>query len=438
MNISVFGLGYVGSVSAAVLADRGHQVIGVDPNKTKIDLINAGNAIIVEPGLEELTAKAVKQKKLRAICDARTAILATEITFICVGTPCQADNSLDLRYVKQVCEEIGTVLKEKTDWHLLVFRSTMFPGSMRNVVIPLLEKSAGKKAGGDFSVCFNPEFMMEGTAIYDFSHPPKNVVGADDQRAFAVLSKLNRECTNMETICLNFESAELVKYCDNVWHALKVGFANEIGKVCKALKIDSHVVMDVFCQDTKLNLSSYYLKPGFAFGGSCLPKDLRAFLAEAKKLGLRLPIIDAVLPSNQLHIEEGLAMIVEAGHKQIGILGFSFKANTDDLRESPIITLIEQLLSDGYELTLYDKNVAAAKKSGANRDYLTQQIPHIANCMVASVDDVLARAKTIVIGNKGSDFENILERINDQHIVIDLVRIQKNISQSKQYNGICW
>jgi GDP-mannose 6-dehydrogenase len=438
MEISIFGLGYVGSVSAACLANRGYTIIGVDPNETKVSMINAGKALIIEPQLSELTQQAVASGHLRATTSAEEGILASQLSFICVGTPSKTDSSLDLQYVIKACEEIGQALKKKSSYHVFAVRSTMFPGSMQKVVIPTIEKYSGKKAGVDFSICFNPEFMKEGCAVDDFSNPAKNVVGATDVRAFNTITKINDAVTNMPTTCLDIEAAELIKYCDNVWHALKVGFANEIGKVCKTLNIDSHRVMEVFCQDTKLNLSSYYLKPGFAFGGSCLPKDLRAFLYETQQLNLELPIIKAVLPSNKLHIENALKMIMDKGSKKVGILGFSFKANTDDLRESPTLELIERLLGKGYELTLFDKNVSAALSHGANRDYILKQLSHISDLMVDSIDEVIARADTIVIGNNACEFEQVLDAMPDNMVIIDLVRIKKERPTKKQYNGICW
>lgn len=436
--MSIFGLGYVGSVSAACFAKHGHKIIGVDINKTKVDMINAGRALIIEPQLSELTASAVKDKKLRATCNTFEAISSSTISFICVGTPSKKNNSLDLQYVKRVCEDIGYALKEKNSYHTIVCRSTMFPGSMRNVVIPTLEKFSGKKEGKDFTVCINPEFMMEGTAVHDFYHPPKNIIGTVNSRGCEMLVELNTAYTNMPTFSLDLEAAEIIKYCDNIWHALKVGYANEIGNVCKEIGIDSHQVMDVFCKDTKLNLSSHYLKPGFAFGGSCLPKDLRAFIYESQNLDLGLPIISSVLHSNRLQIENALKMIIEQGNKRIGILGFSFKANTDDLRESPVVELIELLLGKGYELVLYDSNVIEAKLNGANRDYILNRIPHISQLMVATIDEVLSRTETIVIGNKAKEFKTVTDRIKPNQVIIDLVRVHQIIPETKQYKGICW
>ncbi|HBI21844.1 MAG TPA: GDP-mannose dehydrogenase [Legionella sp.] len=438
MKISIFGLGYVGSVSAACLANNGHYVIGVDSNKTKVDLINSGRSVIVEPQLKELTARVVSSGHLRATQDVGDAILNSQLSFICVGTPSKKNSSLDLQYVERLCEEIGQILKEKNEYHIIACRSTMFPGSIRNVVIPILEKYSDKCEGKDFSVCINPEFMKEGSAVYDYYNPPKNVVGTSCQRVRDTLSELNQLCTHMPTIFLDIEEAEILKYTNNIWHALKVGFANEIGNVCKSLNIDSHQVMDVFCQDTTLNLSPYYLKPGFAFGGSCLPKDLCAFLYESQNLNLNLPIIGSVLPSNKLQIDTALNMVVEQGNKRVGVLGFGFKANTDDLRESPIVELIERLIGKGYELTLFDKNVSEAKLYGANRDYILNHIPHISQLMVGSIQELLEASDTIVIGNNAHEFETVLDDVRHDQVIIDLVRIRKSPPESKQYSGICW
>lgn len=438
MRISIFGLGYVGSVSAVCLANKGYYVIGVDSNRLKVDMINAGKPLIIEPDLKDLTEKVVANGHLRATTDVADAILNSNLSFVCVGTPSKKNSSLDLQYVKRICEDIGHVLKDKNEHHTIVCRSTMFPGSIRKVVIPILEHFSDKRAGKDFSVCINPEFMKESTAVYDFYNPPKNVVGTTEQRVRDLMSELNQACTQMPTIFLDIEEAEILKYTDNIWHALKVGYANEIGNVCKSLNIDSHRVMDVFCQDTKLNLSSYYLKPGFAFGGSCLPKDLRAFLYESQGLSLHLPIISAVLPSNKLQIDAAFNMVVEQGNKSVGVLGFGFKANTDDLRESPIVELIERLIGKGYELTLYDKNISEAKLFGANRDYILNHIPHISELMVESIEELLANCQTIIIGNNAREFECVLHDARDDQVIIDLVRISDTLPELKEYEGICW
>lgn len=436
MKISIFGLGYVGTVSAGCLATDGHSVIGVDPNKTKVDLINQGISPIVEKDIGEMIAAAAKKNVLRATLDVRDAVINSDISMVCVGTPSQLNGNLDLSHVRKVCEQIGAALKEKSAFHVVVARSTMLPGSMRTVVIPALESYSGKKAGGDFGVCNNPEFLREGTAVFDYYNPPKTVIGETDSKAGELLMQLYAKMT-APLIRTEVETAEMAKYADNTWHAVKVAFANEIGNLCKAEGIDGHKVMEIFCQDTKLNLSPYYMKPGFAFGGSCLPKDVRALMYKGKSLDMDLPLINAILPSNQRQIEKGIKMIVEKGNKKIGILGFSFKAGTDDLRESPLVEVIEYLIGKGYELKLYDKNVNLAALTGANQDYILNHIPHISKLMASSMDEVLNFAQTIVIGNGAAEFRSVPDEIKPEQVVVDLVRIVPKLS-GDQYDGICW
>ncbi len=436
MKISIFGLGYVGAVSAGCLATDGHEVVGVDPNLTKVDLINQGVTPIIEKDIGEMIAATVKSGHLRATVDVRDAVMGTDMSLICVGTPSQLNGNLDLSHVRKVCEQIGAAIKEKDSFHVVVARSTMLPGSMSSVVIPTLEAASGKKAGVDFGVCNNPEFLREGTAVYDYYHPPKTVIGESDEKAGAMLVELYAKM-EAPLVRTNVETAEMVKYTDNTWHAVKVAFANEIGNICKAVGIDGHKVMEIFCQDTKLNLSSYYMKPGFAFGGSCLPKDVRALTYKARSLDLDLPLLNSVLPSNQKQVEKGLKMIMDKGARKVGILGFSFKAGTDDLRESPLVDVIEHLLGKGYELKLYDKNVNLAALTGANQDYILNHIPHISKLMVESMDEVLAFADTIVIGNGAAEFKTVPGQLKPGQNLVDLVRISAEQSGG-QYDGICW
>jgi len=436
-KISIFGLGYVGTVSAACLANEGHLVLGVDPNKTKVNLINDGKSPIIEEKIGELIDAAVSNGSIRAMADSTEAVLETELSLICVGTPGKSNGSLDLKHVRFVCKEIGKALRAKKARHVVVCRSTMLPGSMHEVVIPTLEEHSGKQAGVDFGVCNNPEFLREGTAVYDFYHPPKTVIGQTDSQSGDMLANLYSKL-DAPMIRTDLKTAEMVKYADNVWHALKISFANEMGNICKALGIDGHHVMDIFCQDRKLNLSPCYLKPGFAFGGSCLPKDVRALTYKGRSLDLELPLLNAILPSNQQQVENGLRMITSVGKKKIGILGFSFKAGTDDLRESPLVEVIERLLGKGYDIRIYDKNVNLAKLIGANRDYILNYIPHISRLMVESIDDVLEHAQTIVIGNDASEFKQIIEHLREDQVIVDLVRITDQRSQKGVYNGICW
>ena len=436
MKISIFGLGYVGAVSAGCLATDGHEVIGVDPNKTKVDLINQGTTPIIEKDIGEMIAATVKSGHLRATADVRDAVFGSDMSLICVGTPSQLNGNLDLSHVRKVCQEIGAAIAEKDTFHVVVARSTMLPGSMRALVIPTLEAASGKVAGVDFGVCNNPEFLREGTAVYDYYNPPKTVIGESDEKAGALLVQLY-EKMDAPLVRTDVETAEMVKYTDNTWHAVKVAFANEIGNICKAVGIDGHKVMEIFCQDTKLNLSPYYMKPGFAFGGSCLPKDVRALTYKARSLDLDLPLLNSILPSNQRQVEKGIKMIVDKGARKVGILGFSFKAGTDDLRESPLVDVIEHLLGKGYELKLYDKNVNLAALTGANQDYILNHIPHISKLMVSNMQDVLDFADTIVIGNGAAEFKSVPGSLKPHQHIVDLVRISKEQS-GEQYDGICW
>jgi GDP-mannose 6-dehydrogenase len=437
LKVSIFGLGYVGTVSAGCLAKEGHEIIGVDPVKTKVQLINAGKSPIIERDIDEIIAEAVKVGRLRATDDTVQAIRDTEVSFVCVGTPSQMNGNLDLTHVRNVCEQIGHALKCKSAGHIVVIRSTILPGTMRRVVIPALEEISGKKAGTDFGVCNNPEFLREGSAVMDFAFPSKTVIGELDQASGDLLAALYRKL-DAPLIRTDIETAEMIKYIDNSWHALKIGFANEIGNLCKSFSIDAHKAMEIFCQDKKLNISPAYLKPGFAFGGSCLPKDLRALAYSAKLHDLELPILNAILPSNELQVARGLHLIIEKGRKRIGILGFSFKEGTDDLRESPMIEIIERLIGKGYEVRIYDKNVQVARLVGANRDFILNRIPHISRLMVDNIDAVLQHAETIVIGNKSTEFESVPQRLHAGQNLVDFVRISNSGSNNGEYSGICW
>ena len=437
MKLSVLGLGYIGAVSAGCLARDGHEVIGVDPEPRKVDLINAGRTPVIEKEIGEIIEEQVAAGRLRATTDVAAAIGTSDLLLVCVGTPSMPNGGIDLKYVRRVCEQIGTGLKRHHGAPVVVVRSTMLPGTMRELVIPTLEASSGKRAGTEFGVCINPEFLREGAAVHDYYHPPKTVVGEFNRASGDLLASLYAGMPG-PLIRTDIETAEMVKYADNAWHALKVGFANEIGNVCKALEVDGHRMMDIFCQDTKLNLSPYYLKPGFAFGGSCLPKDLRALLYKAKTLDLTLPILGAILPSNERQIERGVRAVVERGSRKVGILGFSFKSGTDDLRESPVVELAERLIGKGFDLRVYDENVRLASIHGANRDYILNRVPHISRLMVASIDEVLNHADTIVIGNAAPEFRDVPVRLTDGQTIIDLVRITDSRSVSGVYEGICW
>lgn len=437
MKISIFGLGYVGTVSAGCLANDGHEVMGVDPLKTKVDLTNRGQSPIIEAEIGELIESNVRAGRIRATDDTGRAIRETDLSFVCVGTPSQSNGNLDLSYIRRVCEQIGCALRSKASRHVIVIRSTILPGTMHKIVIPVLEEVSGKRAGIDFGVCHNPEFLREGSAVKDFNFPPKTVIGQLDESSGDLLASLY-EKLDAPLIRTDLETAEMVKYVDNNWHALKIGFANEIGNMCKAFGVDSHAVMDIFCQDRKLNISPAYLKPGFAFGGSCLPKDLRAMAYQAKLHDLNLPILSSVLPSNEMQVSRGLQLILDKGNQKVGILGYSFKAGTDDLRESPVIEVIERLIGKGHDLRIYDRNVNLASLVGANRDFILNRIPHISRLMVNSVDAVLEHADTIVVGNKDPEFKSVPGRLRDGQVLVDFVRIDSRRSENGKYDGICW
>jgi GDP-mannose 6-dehydrogenase len=438
MNVSVFGLGYVGSVSAASFAADGHTVVGVDVNPDKVASFNEGRSPIVERGLDELIRDGARRGALRATTSTAEAVDQTDLSLICVGTPSRKNGSLDLTYLERVATQIGEAIRSKPSYHVVVVRSTVLPGTTHDVVIPALERASGKKYGTGFGVAINPEFLREGTAIQDFRNPPLTLVGhnyrSDAEPTQALYAKVDAP-----VITTTIRTAEMIKYASNTWHALKVTFANEIGNLCKRLQIDSHEVMDIFCRDQKLNLSSYYLKPGFAFGGSCLPKDVRALQYRAKEVDLEMPVIQSILGSNQLQVRLAIDEIVDTGRKRIGLLGFSFKAGTDDLRESPIVILAEALLGKGYQLCIYDKNVSIARLVGANKEYINTQIPHLSSLLSDSLDDVLDRSDVLVVGNAAPEFEDALTRTRPDHIVLDLVRVKTPRGQIPgEYRGICW
>lgn len=421
MEISIFGLGYVGCVSAACLASEGHNVLGVDLNFTKVDLINQGLSPIVEPGLPELIEKEQQIGRLRATVSCTEAIAATELSFVCIGTPSAPNGSLDLRYVIRVAEEIGAALRTKTEFHLVVFRSTMLPGTMEDVVLPAIAEASGKRVGKDFGVAYQPEFLREGSAISDYNNPPRTVIGEINHRSGDILASLYVGLTAPLVRC-DLRTAEMVKYADNAFHALKVTFGNEIGALCKLMNVNSHRLMEIFCLDTKLNLSPTYLMPGFAFGGSCLPKDLRALTYLARKLDQQVPVLEATLASNVEHKKRALALIASLGKKKIGLLGLSFKDGTDDLRESPTVELVEQLIGKGYSVSIYDRYVAFAKLMGANKAYIAQEIPHISSLLVADIPTLLSSSDVIVVTKNSPEHADVLQKLRPDQIVVDLVR----------------
>lgn len=421
MKISVFGLGYVGCVSAACLAASGHEVVGVDVNPLKVDLITRGQAPVVEERIGELTSEVVRSGALRATTDVAAALAATEISLVCVGTPSASNGSLSTVYLERVSEQIGRALAAKAERHTVVFRSTMLPGTCADLLVPTLERASGLRAGHDFGVAVNPEFLREGTSVRDFFEPPKTVIGEFDAGSGDVVAALYEGLPG-QVFRVPVAVAEMTKYADNAFHGLKIGFANEIGAICRALGLDSHRVMDVFLADSKLNISTAYLRPGFAFGGSCLPKDLRGLVYAARRADVSVPLLSHVLPSNEDHLRRAFELVAAAGSRRIGLFGLSFKPGTDDLRESPLVELAERLLGKGYDLRIYDANVSLSRLMGANRDYIESRLPHLGDLLTHSAADVLSHADVCVVGCKDPAVLGALDDAGDRTI-IDLVRL---------------
>ena len=437
LRISVFGMGYVGTVSAGCLARMGHTVIGLDANHTKVEMLAAGRSPVIEPGLAELIAGGVAQHRITVSTDAVQAVRDTEITLYCVGTPGHENGGLNLDAVREVCRSIGDALRQKDTFHVVVTRSTMLPGTTRALVIPLLEAASGKRAGVDFGVAVYPEFLREGTALDDFDHPPLVVIAASDDRTQALLAGLV-PIPPESIVHTAFEVAEMVKYVNNTWHAVKVAFANEIGSFCRAHGVDGNELMDIFMRDQVLNISRAYLRPGFAFGGSCLPKDLRALDYRARSIDLDLPMLGHVMASNEAHIARALRLITARGRVRVGILGLSFKRDTDDIRESPMIAIVESLLGHGYDVRIHDRNVHLSALTGANRDYMLNAIPHVHRLLDDDLERVCAHAETIVVGHADPAFAAALQAHGAGRHIVDLVRLRERVPGAAGYSGICW
>lgn len=438
MRIAVFGLGYVGVVSAACLARDGHEVIGVDPQPEKVRLVAGGKTPIVEQYVGELIEEAVRTGRLTATTDAADAVRRSDLSLVCVGTPSRRNGGLDTSAVERVCQQIGAAIRASGRPHLVVMRSTILPGTMRGLVIPTLERASGMTAGEGLRVANNPEFLRESTAVYDYDNPPKTVVGSLDPETAEQVLALYTDLPGPK-IATSVEVAELVKYADNAWHAVKVAFGNEIGNIAKAVGVDSWAVMDIFCQDQKLNISPYYLKPGYAFGGSCLPKDVRALTYKGRELDLELPLLNSLLPSNDRQIERAFEHVAACGTRRVAFLGISFKSGTDDLRESPQVALVEKLIGKGYDLRIYDRNVHLARLTGANRDYIVNVIPHISEILSDDLDAVLAHGELVVVGNPAPEFRDVAGRLKPGQKLYDLARIPGAAETlGNRYEGVNW
>jgi GDP-mannose 6-dehydrogenase len=438
-SVSVFGLGYVGSVTAACLAHKGNHVIGVDVNPSKVEMLDAGRSPILEPGLEQIVSGANRNCHLHATVDSMSAVLKTEISFVSVGTPSQRNGKLDLSGLQHVCREIGQALRAKNEFHCVVLRSTVLPGTTESLVIPALESASGRRAGKDFAVCFVPEFLREGSAVRDFFEPPFTILGGPNAAQLAPVRELF-EWSSTPVYETTPSTAEMIKYMCNAFHALKVGFANEIGALCRELNVDTETVAKIFVSDTRLNISPAYLKPGFAFGGSCLPKDLRALTYRAKELDMRLPLLESLLPSNNEHIERAVASVLQTNKRKVGMLGLSFKPDTDDLRESPLVHLAKRLIGEGCEIQIWDRGVALGRLIGSNRQFIEDVIPHIGLLLCESADQVVKNADVVILGARTIDKKTLLSLLRPEQIVLDLVNLEKDqrCSDLPGYAGICW
>jgi GDP-mannose 6-dehydrogenase len=438
MKISIFGLGYVGAVSLACLARDGHEVIGVDIDASKLDLIREGRTPIIETGMQELTAAVVASGRVQVTSDAMFAVRESQLSFICVGTPSRPNGSQDLSALERLCAELGAGLRGKSAYHVFVVRSTVLPGTVEGTVAPLIQLHSGQMYGRDFDVCFQPEFLREGSSIQDYNKPPFTVVGADSARAVAMVQEVFARLQCEFKVC-SIPTAEMLKYACNAFHALKITFANEVGRIAQALAVDAHEVMDLVCQDTQLNISRAYLKPGFAYGGSCLPKDLRALQHTAGRHDVSIPMLSAIARSNELHIDHAMDLALAIGSKSVGMLGLSFKSGTDDLRESPLVVMAERFIGKGFELKIYDPEVSIARLLGANRRYIEESIPHISSLMCEDPGRVIDETQILVVGLRtDAVLKELRTRCRPDHFVLDVVNLPDRALIKGTYQGVCW
>ncbi len=436
MNISIFGLGYVGCVSIGCLAKNGHHVIGVDVSQVKVDQINAGKATIIEKDIDIIIAEQRAKGNIEATTDSKEAILKTDITIVAVGTPSSDKGHLNLNYIFKVAEVAGLAIKEKKDFHIIAIRSTIMPGTCDKFAA-IVEDASGKKRNVDFAIVDNPEFLREGTAVEDYYNPPLTLIGSDNNSAAETVASLYRQLPG-EVIITDLKIAEIMKYVNNTFHALKISFGNEIGNICSEMGIDSHKVMEIFCKDKQLNISPYYFKPGFAFGGSCLPKDLKGLQTLAHDLYVSVPVIDSINKSNELQITRAVDIIQHTQKKRIGFLGLSFKAGTDDLRNSPAVAVVETLLGKGYSVKIYDKHIHLSNLTGTNKVYIDHHIPHLSKLMVKDAEDLIKDVDVIVINNKEQEYLDVLEKAGDEALIVDMVRLPEAIRNKNNYTGINW
>ena len=438
MRISIFGLGYVGAVSLACLARDGHHVVGVDIDPVKLDLIANGRSPIVEDGIQQLTAETVKSGRVRVTSDVNSAIRDTELSFLCVGTPSNQNGSQNLDAMLRLAQQLGVALVAKQGYHVIVVRSTVQPGTVEEVIKPLIEQHSGQKAGEHFSLCFQPEFLREGSSIRDYDNPPFTVVGSSDQRAIAVLQELFAALP-AKFVATSIRTAEMLKYACNAFHAVKITFANEVGRLAQSLVVDPHEVMRLLCMDTRLNISPAYLRPGFAFGGSCLPKDLRALLHMGKTRDVVTPALSSLLASNRVHVDHAVDAVLALGRPRVGMLGLSFKSGTDDLRESPLVTVAEKLIGKGVPLRIFDPEVNLSRLMGANKRYIEGVIPHIGTLMCSTLEEIVKESDVVIIGLGSADLiSQLAGALRTDQIVLDLVNAPGRERIPGRYRGVCW